>query len=176
MNYPPLYRQCIQVILKNEGGYVNDPDDLGGETNRGITDISDGTVDRKADIDGDGTGDVPIKDLTADQATQIYFTRYWRKMNLEGIQDREVVLQIFDHGVNAGIRTAIKIAQRVAGATADGYVGAQTTTLINEYPGNYLDAFKQARRDYYRHITKTRPRNEKFLAGWLNRVENTKLT
>ena len=31
------FNKAIAIILKHEGGYVNDPDDPGGETNMGIT-------------------------------------------------------------------------------------------------------------------------------------------
>ena len=31
------FNEIIEVVLKHEGGYVNDPSDLGGETNFGIT-------------------------------------------------------------------------------------------------------------------------------------------
>ena len=31
------FEQCIDHVLKHEGGYVDDPKDLGGETNFGIS-------------------------------------------------------------------------------------------------------------------------------------------
>ena len=31
------YKEIISQVLKHEGGYVNDPTDMGGETNFGIT-------------------------------------------------------------------------------------------------------------------------------------------
>ena len=31
------YQHCLEMILHHEGGYVNHPDDPGGETNLGVT-------------------------------------------------------------------------------------------------------------------------------------------
>ena len=31
------FEKTLKFILQREGGYVNDPNDLGGETNKGIT-------------------------------------------------------------------------------------------------------------------------------------------
>ena len=64
-----------------------------------------------------------IKGLTKEDAIHIYFRDYWQPMNLSGIIDLSAVLEIFDMGVNAGIRTAIKMAQRLVGAYPDGKVG-----------------------------------------------------
>ena len=48
------FNNIIEVVLKHEGGYVNDPNDLGGETNFGITKRF--------------YPDVDIKNLTKEQA------------------------------------------------------------------------------------------------------------
>ena len=173
MNYPEIFKKCIAVVLKNEGGWVNDPKDAGGETNYGIADAGDGKVDGKADLDGDGTGDVAIKQLTRDQAIEAYYNRYWRKMRLQNIHQQEAILQIFDFGINAGMRTAIRIAQKISGATVDGLPGSETTTRINEYPGDFLADYKQARREYYHALVRHKPENERFVKGWLKRVDNT---
>ena len=36
-NIMKSYEEIIEQVLHHEGGYVNDPTDLGGETNFGIT-------------------------------------------------------------------------------------------------------------------------------------------
>ena len=57
------FRKAIEVILKYEGGYVNDPNDLGSETNFGISKRSYPNVD--------------IKNLTKEQAIEIYHRDWW---------------------------------------------------------------------------------------------------
>ena len=52
------FKLAIPRVITNEGGYVNDPDDPGGETKYGISKRSYPALD--------------IKNLTVEQATAIY--------------------------------------------------------------------------------------------------------
>ena len=52
-------RKLAPFILKWEGGFVNDPDDLGGATNMGVTI---GTW-KSCGYDKDGDGDIDVDDL-----------------------------------------------------------------------------------------------------------------
>ena len=146
----------MPVIFKHEGGYVNDPDDWGGETKYGIAKRFFKNED--------------IKNLTKDRAKQLYFRYYWLPMSLENICNESVVLEIFDFGINAGKRRAIRTAQQLSGALADGFCGDKTRKAINNYDGDFLKDYKHARRVYYEYIA-TKRNNIKFLKGWLNRVD-----
>ena len=157
-----LFSNCIEVILRNEGGYCNVPGDKGGETKFGIA---------KAFYP-----DLDIKNLTRNQAIQIYYKDYWTPMNLAEIQNKELVLQIFDFGVNAGIRRSIKAIQKIVKADVDGFVGPQTIRAINDSDLDLVPLFKQARKMYYFDFVRRDPTQEKFLQGWINRIENTKIT
>jgi lysozyme family protein len=159
MSYTDLFLRCVNVVLQNEGGYVDHPQDPGGETNYGIT---------KKEYP-----DLDIKNLTRAQSIDIYFIDYWSKMNLSGIKDEDLILNIFDMGVNAGIKTAVKMVQRIVGADPDGVIGPQTTELINNFPGNVADLFVQERKKYYFTIARRKPSLQVFLGGWLNRIDNT---
>ena len=154
------FLKCIEVVLKAEGGYVNHPSDPGGETNFGICKRYYPHLD--------------IKNLTKEDAIHIYFRDYWLPMNLKGIIDLTAVLEIFDMGVNAGIRTAIKMAQRLVGAYPDGKIGVITTAKINECNG-FTDAYKFRRRKFYKTLANKKPELAVFLKGWLNRVDNCHL-
>ena len=57
---------AVGFVLKKEAGYVNDPDDPGGETNYGISKRYHPEID--------------IKNLTAEAAAKIYFNEYWMKL------------------------------------------------------------------------------------------------
>jgi len=153
--------KCIDVILKNEGGYINHPHDTGEETNFGISKKS--------------YPDLDIKNLTKNHAIEIYHEDYWNKMNLLGIHNEDLILHLFDMGVNAGIKTAIKMVQRLINVTADGIVGPQTIKAINNFP-SIVDTYKQERKKYYFTIARRNPNLEVFLAGWLNRIDNTKFS
>ena len=160
MLYPEIFLKCISVVLRNEGGYVNHPKDPGGETNMGIC--------KKYYPDED------IKNLTRERAVQIYFTDYWRPMHLDKLKDENLILQVFDFGVNAGIKTSIKLLQKVLETDIDGAIGPITAYLANNYKGELLKDFIDARKDFYLDLVERKPQLEVFLRGWLNRINKTK--
>ena len=154
------FLKCVDVVLKAEGGYVNHPSDPGGETKYGICKRNYPNLD--------------IKNLTIEEAYEIYFQDYWKPMALFGINDLSAVLEIFDMGVNAGIRTAIKMAQRLVKSYPDGIMGPVTRSKINEYE-NFTGDYKERRRRFYRVLANKKPELSVFLRGWLNRVNNCHL-
>ena len=145
---------AIPGVLRNEGGYVNDPTDPGGETNFGISKRS------YPDI-------VDIKSLTVEEATAIYLRDFWL---FGGIIDQGVANKMLDSYVNMR-HAAIKIAQRIAGVAVDGAYGPNTEAAINTMdPGFFLGKFRAALASYYQAIVANNPAEEKFLVGWLRRA------
>ncbi len=148
------FNLAIPVVLGNEGGYVNDPNDPGGETKYGISKASYPNVD--------------IANLTVAQATAIYLRDFWL---FGGVMAQNVATKLFDTYVNER-HDAIKIAQRVVGATIDGNYGPHTEAAINAVdPDFFLDKFRAALISHYQAIVAAHPNEEKFLAGWLRRAE-----
>ena len=158
MKYPEEFEVCMPVIFRHEGGYINDPSDLGGETNYGIC--------KRYFPDED------IKNLTRERAKELYYQYYFEPMHLIGIFDPLKILHIFDFGVNAGKRVAIRTAQNIVNVNADGICGPLTRSAINNAP-HFVEDYKFMRKEYYRKICVRRPKNLKFLKGWINRVEST---
>jgi len=175
-----LFDRCILVVLKSEGGYQCDPDDIGNYTPDGILR---GT---KYGISARIFPKIDIKNLTEDQAKSIYYKYYWKPMNLEGLKDDELVLHVFDHGVNAGKRTSVRMLQRLVDAEADGICGADTTlranttkmptVVINGYGllTTLTEHFIYARYSYYTRLVEQRPKVKKYLKGWYDRIDRTK--
>lgn len=155
-----LFDKCIEVILKNEGGYVNHPADPGGETNYGICKRYFPNED--------------IKNMTKGRAKELYYEHYWKPMSLFGILDQEAVLQIFDFGVNAGIKRAIKTAQKIVRVDKDGICGNITRHAINKCSTCFLTNYKRARIKYYEMLAFRKPELRVFLSGWIIRVGKTK--
>lgn len=155
-----IFMKYIEVVLKNEGGdkIVDHPNDPGGLTRWGIA--------KKF------YPDLDIKNLTKNQAIEIYHKDYWNKMNLTGIHDEDLILHLFDMGVNAGIKTAIKMVQRIVDVEADGIIGPETTKAINYFP-SVVETYKQERKKYYFDLARRKPDLQVFLAGWLNRIDRT---
>lgn len=151
------FDKAIEKVLINEGGYVNDPADSGGETKFGISKRAYPSVD--------------IKNLTADEAKAIYKKDYWDKIKGDDIADDVVAYEIFDTAVNMGVRTSTKLVQIVVGAVPDGILGAKTLAAINETDVELLVVkFKLSKIARYTHLAKTNPKNRKFFFGWINRV------
>lgn len=81
-------------VFAVEGGYVNNPQDPGGETKHGVT---------KAVATAHGyTG--PMRDLSQEKAHEIYFTDYIQKPGFLPIVElsKGVGHKLIDAGVNAG--------------------------------------------------------------------------
>lgn len=140
-----MFDKIMFIIFRHEGGYVNDPDDLGGETNFGISKYSHPNVD--------------IKNLTKEKAKEIYYNNYFVPMEINKIDNINLALQYMDMGVNAGIPNAKKLMEQAKKLKAGGLADS------------LLEIFKQLRIDYYKDISKYR-NNKKYLAGWLNRVNS----
>ena len=111
------FSEAIAIVLKHEGGYVNDPDDPGGETNYGISNRSYPKYD--------------IKNLTEEDAKDIYKQHYWDVSKVEKLKD-ELRLDYFDMCVNMGQRTAVKCLQKATNnapgkmIAVDGRIGPNT--------------------------------------------------
>ena len=159
------FEKAIPTILKNEGGYVNNPKDAGGETNFGISKRS--------------FPDVDIKNLTQETAVAIYRSSFWSKYPLlEEIASQEVATKTFDLMVNMGPARGIKILQLAINeassmcvVTADGRLGPLTVQRANELdPQKLLQAIQANAARFYCDIVKRKPDQEVFLRTWLLRA------
>ena len=151
------FDEIIEKVLEHEGGYVNDPKDLGGETNFGITKRF--------------YPDVDIKNLTEEQAKEIYKRDYWDKNRVESLPQNLWHIY-FDMCVNMGKRTAVKVLQRAAvnkgrDIEVDGGLGPMT---IGALKGVELDRVRAFRVKYYVDLITAKPEQEKFYLGWFRRA------
>jgi lysozyme family protein len=97
-----LYK-ALAFTLKWEGGYVNDPHDPGGETNKGITKLVYDNYRRLAKL--------PIQSvrlISANEIYDIYEHNYWLNMGCDKMKDIKLAISVFDFGVNGGTARAIK--------------------------------------------------------------------
>ncbi len=171
-NPTPAFNHAIAFVLGKEGGYVNDPTDKGGETKYGISDKRDGIADGMTDVDGDNKPDTRIKDLTLEQASQIYFRDYWYPSYCTNWPDG-ISLLVFDSAVQHGTKKAISLLQDAVGVTADGIVGPKTTVaVISADPEWLLTRYLLRRARYYAEIIKGNPSQAKYLNGWFNRLDS----
>ena len=150
------FDDIIEVVLEHEGGYVNDPQDPGGETNFGIAKRS--------------HPDVDIKNLTKDGAKEIYYKDYWIKNRVPQMPE-DLKHFYFDMCVNQGRGRAVKILQRAANAKGadlkvDGGLGPKT---IGSLKNVELERVRAYRIKYYADLVTRKPDLEKFYFGWFRR-------
>ncbi len=153
-----IFDQAVELVLKHEGGYVNDPHDAGGETKYGIS--------KRA------YPHLAIKSLTEEQAKEIYKKDYFDKVKGDQLPDPVSVL-VFDFAVNAGVSRSVKMLQESVGAIPDGIIGPKTLKATEEkYEAcgeELLNRLAQDRLDYYRKLYTW----ERFGRGWTRRTIET---
>ncbi len=170
------FKLAYAKVLKNEGGYVNDPQDPGGETYKGVA--------RKIHSKWDGWQLIDMLKLQRnfpnnldhnqeiqDKIELLYQINYWDKIKGDDINSQLVAESIFDFGVNAGTGTSARLAQLVVEAGTDGVIGKESILKINEFDEEYfLAAFTVAKIGRYISIIKKRPSSKKYLYGWVRRA------
>ena len=181
---------AFETIVKIEGGYVNDPDDKGGETYAGIS--------RKFNPDWKGwekidelkkennfPKNLKTNPVISQMVKDFYRETFWDDLkcdSLPGLISREV----FEQAVNIGKRTAAKHLQRAVNllndngklfedVNVDGVIGEKTITAVSKVCKlgerkdllfNILNILQGSR---YIMLMERNPVYEKYI-GWFKRV------
>ena len=153
------FKECLDLVLKSEGGFVNHPSDPGGMTNLGVT--------KKVweEFVGHPVSEADMRGLTPEKVAPLYEQKYWKQCG-EGLP-RGLNFLVFSMGINSGTGRSVKLLQQSLGCVADGAIGPKTRELISSSDVSKLIAkFSETRREFYRSLNK--PAFEK---GWLSRVD-----
>jgi len=159
-----VFEKSIDISLDHEGGYVNHPNDPGGETKFGIT------KKRYPDLD--------IKNLSLEQAKKIYKRDFWDKNRLGEFFDQDTATHFFDMVVNHNPKDAGKMLQRALNdigqnVIIDGVIGAKSIMASNSVDSDKLaNAMVKRRIDFYKMLVARNPKLSVFLAGWLKRASS----
>ena len=167
------FEEAVKKVFRFEGGYSNDPDDPGGETNHGIT-LSVARASGYLE---------PMASMTKEEAKDIYKTEYWDSLRLDEVNDQDVALELFDTGVNMGITIPQRFIQRTLNVfnnqgerwpdiIEDGRIGPKTIEMINKATEEIVIKkcivkslnCKQGVR--YEDIVANRESSEKYMVGW----------
>lgn len=101
----------------------------------------------------------------------VYKELYWDKAKLDKVDSQKIAEEIFVFGVNAGMRNAIRKAQKLVGATPDGIVGSQTLKALNAFNESEFDMkFDYLEIEFYEDLIKNKPSFAMFRNGWINRA------
>ncbi|GGG95668.1 glycoside hydrolase family 108 protein [Silvibacterium dinghuense] len=170
------FEQFLPMLLKFEGGYVMNPDDPGGETNKGIT-LRTFTSCARSLLGLEPTS-ANLRALTDAQVGIIYRAQYWNAILGDEIASQELANIVCDFYVNAGehatllLQTVINEVGRAGGIAVetDGSIGPATLKALQALdPAAVYRAYRSARIAYYQQLGQKYPM---FLAGWLKRVES----
>jgi len=160
------FTQAYERTTLNEGGYVltNHAGDRGGQTYAGIA--------RKYHPDWSGwaaidRGETPATSLVRD----FYRENFWEPVKGDQINDQRTAETIYDFGVNANYKVAIKLAQIVLGVAPDGVIGPVTLQALNTMDAELFKArYALAKLARYLEIVKRDPSQRQWLVGWCNRL------
>lgn len=167
----PSFGEALDFVLKEEGGYVDDPNDHGGSTNKGVT---------QAAYDGyrnsTGSGSQSVRYINDAEVYEIYFNRYW----IAGKCDQmnfPINLVHMDACVNSGLRAAMKLLQRALDVEDDGVFGKQTIAALAIAKGSGAHMIAQSymleRVFFYDSLDDNDQSQTKFLTRlWLKRVKH----
>ncbi len=146
------FDDAFDRLMGAEGGYVNNPNDPGGETKWGIS--------KRA---------YPLLNivlLTRDEAKAIYRRDFWTRIGGE-VLPAALMFQLFDFAVNSGIETAIRALQRAAGVADDGHWGAVSQSAAASMPiSDAIMRLNAERLDFMTRLA-TWPT---FGKGWARRI------
>lgn len=183
--------KLIPFILKWEGGFVNDPTDRGGATNKGVTLA---TYEAYCKRKGYPRPTVErLKNIPDTHWREIVKTMFWDKWKADDIHSQKVANILVDWVWGSGIH-GIKKPQALLGVKVDGIVGDKTLSAVNfADPEELFDAIYQERVKFLNAIVSNsvaayekkigrkatdaellKYTQKRFIKGWLNRLQDIK--
>jgi len=187
------FKEAYKKTMHHEGGYVDDPNDAGGETYKGVARTRNPDWSGWALVDArKGDSNFP-KCLDNDDAVQdavmaLYKRKYWDCYRADELS-QDVAEELFDTGVNMGTGRASRFFQGALNAlnrngktyadiAVDGAVGSGTISAYKSLPSKdnalllkILNVMQGAR---YIDIMDRNKSQEAYARGWFNRVEINK--
>jgi lysozyme family protein len=154
------FNDAIVKTLAKEGGakFTDIANDKGGATKYGISQTAYPHLD--------------IRNLTEQQAREIYKRDYWDRIGGDAIKSQAIAENIFDTAVNMGSRTTSRLVQVTLDITpADGVIGSASIAVINKQQEEiFIAHFTLAKIARYAKICMADKTQSKFLLGWINRA------
>ncbi|MCP3943214.1 MAG: hypothetical protein GY710_17240 [Desulfobacteraceae bacterium] len=176
------FDESFKKVIMLEGGYKlhKVKGDRGGMTYAGIA--------RKRWPKWSGWGKIDAKEYDAELTGMVrafYKKEFWDRIRGDDMGAPEVAYHIFAFAVNAGLKTAVRMTQRIIGALPDGILGNKSFRRLNEMIQDEKDerifvvTFSLFKIFRYKNICLNDDRrdqdelisNQKFLCGWINRVQ-----
>lgn len=183
------FKIAFALTLGFEGGYSNDPEDSGGETYKGISRRNWPTWKGWKIIDGLKNSPAGFlfslhTDSRLHYAVQdFYNVNFWGVLNLDHVKNQEIANELFDTAVNCGTAIAAEFLQDALNVLnkngtlypdieVDRRLGTTTIKTLNAHhnPVQVLKVLNVLQGARYINICKGKPKQERFINGWLSRV------
>lgn len=196
INSDNVFNYALWLVLCYEGGYVNNKNDRGGATSRGITQATYDKYRRKKglkrnpvrNIDDSFTSEIyrnrflslelinkffEENEERTDEVKEIYLNEYWLAGRLQTLPIL-TALWVMDFNVMTG-DDGTRIMQSIIGTKPDGVIGKKTLTKLAEYLSEneewtLINRMSEERVNFHRRIVDRNPTQSEFIKGWLNRL------
>lgn len=149
---PEKIAAWLERLFGNEGEYVNDPNDPGGETKWGISKRS--------------YPELNIAVLSKEEAAEIYVRDFLEPLDADKLEDG-IVFQLLDFAANSGQGVAIRKLQQALGVADDGIIGEVTLGAVRMLSESDLIMLVLSERIMYLTKLKNWPHHGK---GWMRRI------
>lgn len=158
------FDNVLQIVLKDEGGFVNNPADPGGMTNLGVTKrVWEGFV-------GHAVNEADMRALTPADVAPLYRQNYWNGVRGDDLP-AGVDYAVMDFAVNSGVNRAAKFLQQACNVNPDGNIGPNTLSAVNNAdPTTLIDTVCDQRLAFLQSL----PTFATFGKGWTSRVNRVK--
>ena len=150
-------QNIIHRTMAEEGGYADNPGLIDQPTNYGITQP---ILDKYNADHPNFNFPNNVKDITYDQAKQIYKEDFLEKRRIDEIKNPRISHAVFDMGVMSNFNNVGKIVQETLNNSIgtnlkiDGKIGDKTINALNTIPDNKIDNFMQNYQIYSKILSK----------------------
>ncbi len=188
------YDDTFRKTAAHEGGYVHDPDDVGGETYKGVSRRYNPSwggwrlIDELKQASGDFPDNLEQNVELQASVKDFYKQNYWDKFWGDEIPAQEIAEELFDTSVNMGARRAVTFFQEgmnllnrnqrdYKDITEDGLFGRKTLEVLTAYlkveRGDckpLLKVMNILQGMHYIEYMRKSPTQEKYARGWFKRT------
>ncbi|MHA1816259.1 MAG: glycoside hydrolase family 108 protein [Candidatus Heimdallarchaeaceae archaeon] len=185
------FEEAYSKTMAHEGGYVHDPDDVGGETYKGVARKYNGSWSGWNIIDAqksDSNFPDCLDDIDELQESvhSFYKENYWDVNKLDDFASQEVAVEMFDTGVNMGVGRAAKFLQKSLNylnrngslypdLTVDGAIGGKSLSALDTIFSSgddkiLLTMLNVLQGNHYMEYMSKDSTQEKYARGWFKRV------
>ncbi len=152
-------------ILRWEGGFVNDPLDHGGATNKGVT------LSTFRFYFGSNKTVGDLRNISDSEWLYVLKHGFWDQWKADLINNQSIANILVDFAWASGAKTSIKKIQRILYLTPDGVVGPKTLAALNgPNKQEIFEKIKAERLRYVDAICRANMTQLRFLRGWQNRI------